>query len=89
MCDYRYVTNECLMIQHEPKITIEGTFDFVSNYLKNDFQIHLNMYNLIVDKIANRLDISIIGYKNKFSNGDWIINNIDEIFINKLADEKI
>lgn len=88
-CDYRYVTKECLMIQHEPKITIEGTIDFVSKYYLNNFQLHLNMYNIITNKIANRLDISIIEYKNKFSNGDWIINNVDDIFLNNLADEKI
>ena len=70
LCDYRYVIGSCLMIQHEPKINIEGTFEFVSNYYQNEFQIHLNMYNLILDKISNKLSISYNDYKNKFSNGD-------------------
>ena len=89
MCDYRYVIEKCLMLQHEPKIKIEGTFDFVSDYYLNQYQIHLNMYNLIINKISNKLGIMTNEYKNKFSNGDWIINNINEIFINNLADEKI
>jgi ATP-dependent protease ClpP protease subunit len=90
LCDYRYVIEQSLMIQHEPKIKIEGTFDFVSNYyLDNFFQIHLDMYNKVLKKIANRLNISVKKYKSKFSNGDWIINNIDKIFLNNLADEKI
>lgn len=88
-CDYRYIIEKSLMIQHEPKIKIEGTFDFVSNYYLNNFQVHLNMYNKVIKKIANRLNTSVNMYKNKFNNGDWIISNTDEIFLNNLADEKI
>lgn len=88
-CDYRYIIETCLMIQHEPKIIIEGTFDFVTDYYLNKFQTHLNMYNEIIDKISNKIGIDSSEYKNKFINGDWIINNTDEIFLNNLADKQI
>jgi ATP-dependent protease ClpP protease subunit len=88
-CDYRYIIDSCLMIQHEPKINIEGTFDFVSNYYQNNFQVHLNMYKLLVEKISNRLNMDIIEYKNKINSLDWIIFNNNEMLQNNLADKKI
>lgn len=88
-CDYRYIIDSCLMIQHEPKINIEGTFDFVVNYYQNNFKIHLNMYKLLVEKISNRLNMDIIDYKNKINGFDWIIYNNNEMLQNNLADEKI
>ncbi len=89
LCDYRYVIDSCLMIQHEPKINIEGTFDFVSNYFLNDFTKHLNMYNQIVNKVSHKLGLNQSQYVNKFANGDWIITNTNQMLLNNLANEKI
>lgn len=89
MCDYRYIIDSCYMMQHEPKISIKGTFEFISNYYQNNYQRHLNQYNEIIDKISKKINIDSIKYKKQIANTNWIINNSHDIFLNNLADIKI
>ncbi len=89
LCDYRYTTDSCLLIQHEPQLLIHGTFDFVSNYYENDFIYHQLQYLKIIKTISTKIGLEINDYKNKIKNKDWIINGSDNIMSNRLADEKI
>jgi len=87
LCDYRYwILNQSHMMTHEPKINIEGTFDFVSAYVNYVFSKDYHNYKTILDRIYLKTNLNQISYINKISIQDWIINSSLEAKIYNLAD---
>lgn len=84
-CKTRYFTNQSNFLIHEPYLEISGTFEFVSNYLSNDWKQIYSKYKLIWKHIANRLKINPNEFASKMKN-DWVILPNDAIKYN-IADE--
>lgn len=87
LCDYRYLIGGISkLMTHEPKLKIEGTFEYVSNYLNLSFELDYQNYKTIIKRICDKLMIDEIYYYNKISKGDWIINSNLDFEIYKMAD---
>lgn len=89
LCDYRYALETCELKTHEPKISIEGTLEFANNYFSNNFTIHLEKYNQMLNKITKKIKMNQYDYENKIRGKDWIINNPNQIMQYNLADQII
>ena len=87
LCDYRYWINETskLMI-HEPKLNIQGTFEYVKTYIENDFTLDYKNYQLILNKIYSKSNINANFYQNKIANKDWVIFLESDVRLLNLAD---
>lgn len=87
LCDYRYWIDKISMILiHEPKLSIEGTFKYVKKYVENDFMLDYKNYQSIVNIICFKSNINIIEYQNKITDKDWIISSEDEMRLLNFAD---
>lgn len=87
LCDYRYWIDKISMILiHEPKLSIGGTFTYVKKYVENDFILDYKNYQSIVNRICFKSNINISEYHNKIANKDWIISLEDEIRLLNFAD---
>jgi ATP-dependent protease ClpP protease subunit len=89
LCDYRYVVKNSLMLIHEPKLTITGTFDFVSNYLSKGFDSDLKTYNQLIDKICTKNKIDKKYFLHMIKNKDWILSETNEIINNNFTNQLI
>lgn len=87
LCDYRYgIQGISKLMTHEPKLKIEGTFGYVSNYVNSNFDLDYQNYKTIIKKVCSKLLIDETFYYNKISKGDWIINSNLDFEIYKMAD---
>lgn len=88
LCDYRYlIVGISKLMTHEPKLKIEGTFGYVSNYVNTNFVFDYQKYTIIIKRICSKLSINETFYYNKISYGDWIIDsNLDTKNIPYMAD---
>ena len=87
LCDYRYwIDRKSIVMIHEPKLNIEGTFEYVKKYVENDFILDYKNYQSIVNRICSKSNINISEYQNKISGKDWIITSKDEMRLLNFAD---
>lgn len=87
LCDYRYwIDKISMMLIHEPKLSIDGTFKYVKKYVENDFLLDYKNYQSIVNRICFKSNINISEYQNKIANKDWIISLEDEMRLLNFAD---
>lgn len=87
LCDYRYwIDGTSIMIIHEPKLKIEGTFGYVKKYVENDFILDYKSYQSIVNRICSKSNINTSEYQNNISDKDWIITLEDEVRLLNFAD---
>ena len=87
LCDYRYwIDGTSMMMIHEPKLNIEGTFEYVKKYVENDFILDYKNYQSIVNRICSKYNININKYQNRIAGKDWIITSKDEMRLLNFAD---
>lgn len=80
LCDYRYwIDSNSIIMIHEPQLNIEGTFDFILNYLESNFMIDYKNYKIILERIYSKTTINENILINKIKNNDWIISSYSEI----------
>ena len=85
LCDYRYfIEGIRKLMTHQPKLKIEGTFGYVSNYVNTNFDY--KKYTSIIKRICTKLSINEKFYYNKIYYGDLIINSNLDTKIYKMAD---
>jgi len=76
LCDYRYwIDGSSTIMVHEPKLNIEGTFEYVKKYVENDFMLNYKNYQSIVNVICFKSNINISDYQNKIDGKDWTITS--------------
>lgn len=87
LCDYRYwIDGSSIMMTHEPKLKIDGTFGYVKKYIDINFILDYKNYQSIVDRICFKSNINTSEYQNKIANKDWIISLEDEVRLLNFAD---
>lgn len=87
LCDYRYwIDGSSIMMTHEPKLKIDGTFGYVKKYIDSNFILDYKNYQSIVDRICFKSNINTSEYQNKIANKDWIISLEDEVRLLNFAD---
>lgn len=87
LCDYRYWINSIsIMMAHEPKLNIKGSFDYVIKYLNNNFLVHNQNYKTILHRIITKSSVNLSEYQNKIANTDWYIRSISDIYKYNFAD---
>lgn len=87
LCDNRYwIDGTSIMMIHEPKLKIEGTFEYVKKYVENDFILDYKNYQTIVNRICFKSNVNTSEYQNKIDGKDWIITSGVEVIILNFAD---
>jgi ATP-dependent protease ClpP protease subunit len=87
LCDYRYwIDGTSIMMIHEPKLKIEGTFRYVKKYIDCNFILDYKNYQSIINRICSKSNINISEYQNKIANKDWIISSEDEVRLLNFTD---
>jgi ATP-dependent protease ClpP protease subunit len=87
LCDYRYWINGfSTFLIHEPKLNIQGTFEFVSNYIKTNFENDYSNYKTILTRIYSKSNLNKNIYNNKTFEKDWIISSNIDVKIYNFAD---
>lgn len=87
LCDYRYwIDGTSIMMIHEPKFKIDGTFGYVKKYIDSNFILDYKNYQSIINRICSKSNINISEYKNNIYNKNWIITSEDEVRLLNFAD---